>query len=63
MRNMKRVFSLLAAFLAMVDAALPRTQGPEGNLWWLAAALTLIVRSGRIVNKLKAEDVATLLPI
>jgi hypothetical protein len=29
-------------------------------LWWLAAALTLIVRSGRIVNNLKAKDVATL---
>jgi hypothetical protein len=29
-------------------------------LWWLAAALTLIVRSGRIVNSLKANNVATL---
>ena len=68
-----RLFGYLALLLATAFAALgvifPLTLTlPAGvtafagvhALWWLAAALTLIVRSGRIVNNLKAKDVATL---
>src|SRR5215469_3592548 len=70
-----RLFGYLALLLATAFAALGvifllTLTLPAGvtafagvqALWWLAAALTLIVRSGRIVSNLKAEAVATLQP-
>jgi hypothetical protein len=72
-RILPRVFGFLALVLAVAFAALGavfmlRLTLPASvtafagvqALWWLAAALALIVRSGRIVSNLKAEDVTTL---
>jgi hypothetical protein len=66
-----RLFGYLALLLATAFAALGvifllTLTLPAGvtafagvqALWWLAAALTLIVRSRTIVNNLKAKDVA-----
>jgi hypothetical protein len=68
-----RLFGYLALLLAIAFAALGvifllTLTLPAGvtacagvqALWWLASALTLIGRSGRIVSNLKAEAVATL---
>lgn len=68
-----RLFGYLALLLAIAFAALGvifllRLTLPAGvtafagvqALWWFAAALALIVRSGRIVDQLRANEVATL---
>lgn len=72
-RILPRFFGYLALLLATAFAALGvvfllRLTLPAGvtefagvqAFWWLAAAITLMIRSGRIVNSQEAKDVVTI---